>query len=91
MKGWQISEVLRHPFFRSVPPRAQPILAPTFADISGRVPLDFTNISIDGDIMNNMRTLWRNRQDGDIVRAIRNKQYVSFVLVSALQINNIHG
>ncbi|KAF8606075.1 kinase-like protein, partial [Ceratobasidium sp. AG-I] len=70
----EISEVLRHPFFRSVPPRAQPVLAPKFADLSGRVPLDFTSVSIDGDIMKNMRTLWRNRQDRDIIRAVRNKQ-----------------
>jgi hypothetical protein len=72
----QVADVLEHSFFRSVPPRSAPVLAPTFAHLASIVPRDFEEISIDNDIMKNMRTLWRNRQDNDIIRAIRNQQYV---------------
>ncbi|KAG8764099.1 hypothetical protein FRC11_005509 [Ceratobasidium sp. 423] len=67
-----VAEVLKHPFFRSIPPRTTPTLAPTFAHLASRVPKDLEKLSIDNDIMKNMRTLWRNRQDSDIIRAIRN-------------------
>lgn len=92
MANWiwrQVADVLKHPFFRSVPPRSPPILAPTFVHLASTVPRGFGEVSIDGDIMKNMRTLWRNRQDKDIIRAIRNQQYVSSVaLVSHSMIAN---
>ncbi|KAG9124924.1 hypothetical protein FRC07_009663 [Ceratobasidium sp. 392] len=69
----EVCEILTHPFFRSVPPRSLPILAPSFADLAGAVPPGYGSGSIDEDIIKNMRTLWRNRQDKDIVRALRNK------------------
>lgn len=68
--------MLNHPFFQSIPPRSTPVLVPTFAHLASIVPRDFGKAPIDNDIMKNMRTLWRNRQDSDIVRAIRNQQYV---------------
>ncbi|KAH7335304.1 kinase-like domain-containing protein [Rhizoctonia solani] len=70
----EVAEVLKHPFFRSIPPYANPILPPTFAHLASTVPKDLGDISIDNDIMKNMRTLWRNRQDSDIIRAIHNPQ-----------------
>ncbi|CUA78159.1 hypothetical protein RSOLAG22IIIB_02777 [Rhizoctonia solani] len=68
----EVKDVLNHPFFRSIPPRTTPVLAPTFAHLAKAVPKDLGKLSIDNDILKNMRTLWRNRQDSDIIRAIRN-------------------
>ncbi|KDN42822.1 hypothetical protein RSAG8_06576, partial [Rhizoctonia solani AG-8 WAC10335] len=68
----KLDEVLEHQFFRSIPPHTTPVLAPTFVHLASTVPKDLGNLSIDNDIMKNMRTLWRNRQDSDIIRAIRN-------------------
>ncbi|CAE6481990.1 unnamed protein product [Rhizoctonia solani] len=68
----EVAEVLKHPFCRSIPPRTTPILAPTFTHLASLVPKDLEKLSIDHDILKNMRTLWRNRQDSDIIRAIRN-------------------
>ncbi|KAF8758004.1 Pkinase protein [Rhizoctonia solani] len=68
----EVVEVLQHPFFRSITPRILPTIAPTFDHLAGSVPKGIGKLSIDNDIMKNMRTLWRNRQDSDIIRAIYN-------------------
>ncbi|KAJ1306790.1 hypothetical protein OPQ81_007776 [Rhizoctonia solani] len=70
----EVAEVLNHPFFRSIPPRTTPVLAPSFTHLASIIPKGLGKLSIDNDIMKNMQTLWRNREDNDIIRAISNPQ-----------------
>lgn len=70
-KRFKISDIIKHPWFTSQPPRNQPCNAPSLDEISR--PLKKAS-EIDMDIFGNLRTLWHGSSDEDIIEGLINEE-----------------
>jgi len=71
-----MAEIREHPFVVSRPPRIPAPPPPTFDDLSG--PVGASPDDVDEEIMKNMKTLWRNVPDTDIVEGLLNDESAYF-------------
>lgn len=66
-----VSEVLKHPFFLSVPPKVTSCDAPNLDDIARPIT---DSADLDADILANLKTLWPGTSEARLKEALTNEQ-----------------
>jgi serine/threonine-protein kinase HSL1, negative regulator of Swe1 kinase len=64
-----VAEILKHPFYTSQPPKVAPYEVPTLDQLAR--PLA-SSADIDHDILSNLRTLWRDVSDEQLIENLTN-------------------
>ncbi|KIP10032.1 hypothetical protein PHLGIDRAFT_59535, partial [Phlebiopsis gigantea 11061_1 CR5-6] len=71
IKRITVSEVLKHPFFLSVPPKVTSCDAPNLDDIARPIT---DSADLDADILANLKTLWPGTSEARLKEALTNEQ-----------------